>query len=580
MKVLTIKDKIQILGRIRKAPKGLTKAREFFPDYQVSSILHEDITLFLLLQIQKQLMSEKQSLFLVKLLQSLGVFLKYSDDCLDCYQDSTYLLFDELMNQKDAIASVFPLNDSFWEQLCGLMQRMKARKASHNRQECIQEQVSFEEKEQQVLLQEKKKLQQQKQILMNRNQELEKKVNDLCLENERLSKLLKKQIQCNHQSVKREEQLEDVYDALKVRYNQKNQRLIQQERELKQLKHHLNLVEYECDAVHPGTLFEGMDKVIIEELYQQSCTLDELVKRLRHRRYLTDAQTVYQRLLYLSNRIGIEGISSNQIPAVYRIRANSFFNECMELQISDYSRPYEMLLFSDTHFVIKNPYFSFQILDAFTDYATQHGISSIFCLGDFVTTHQKVTHSLEQFYQVEDCFHALARKMPVDDRIIYGFLGGNHDTDFLRMGLDINHILTLYHPNFYHLGYTHAFLKFTASKPYFGLHHPNLRLKVEENILNPTMYLKKYYSENPVMKGKVAFDFFGHNHCSYVEPDLRYALVPSLTRDRFQNGAWHLRVYFTPKRDVMQLELIPLVYDGNIEALSSEWVDFARTRRK
>lgn len=183
-------------------------------------------------------------------------------------------------------------------------------------------------------------------------------------------------------------------------------------------------------------------------------------------------------------------------------------------------------------------------------------------------------NGIEDLQIVEQWIQELSDCIPQNTGIYLLNVGGNHDKNFLATGIDPLSKLQQYRPDFINLGYNHVHIILgnqLKTDNCLALHHPVHRINetIGQNLSensNVKNYLLNYYrcnQNNSITRDKVYCDFLAHLHRSKLDICNSYCQVPSYTRDRVANGAWHLKIYFDSQKNINYIIFIPLIIMEN-----------------
>lgn len=208
----------------------------------------------------------------------------------------------------------------------------------------------------------------------------------------------------------------------------------------------------------------------------------------------------------------------------------------------------------------------FDRMGAIYNYASDNGIDTIINLGDFFDTEGdslgNATSPVDIFDKICYLSDYLEKGGVFDPEFNNLLLGGNHDVTLLNKGVDPLAIMEERLPGVTSIGYNNAKLKVGGSN-IIGLHHlgaPRQELYTPmEYTKEIASFLKKYYHVSTLDKKESMLDLFGHVHSTMIDPVTGFAIVPSLTRDRFNDGLMEVDMYFDSKGDVEYLVINNLI---------------------
>lgn len=410
------------------------------------------------------------------------------------------------------------------------------------------------------------------------NQQLRLKLNELKetmttsrIELKKLTQDLKTQSEINIETkqlyeklINQKETLEQEYETLK---KELELTLIQLEKNQKELKRYqLNQEKIILKEQQEKQIEERM----IERIYQNPCSTDELMTYLTNQGITITKSEVYQHLLRIKQRIKIKEPSFKELPPKYEIDSSLNLK-----QIDFYLDPstlyddkvcLNILLLSDPHYTTIDKT-TLKTMDTINNYCIINNVPITLNLGDFFDCpHHYCT--IENLKIYESLIQEAIEKIPQTPEIYHGIQGGNHEDVMLKHGMDpINQIATA-REDFFNLGYKHSRIIFGKNKTTqntIALHHPSIRFQEEivdltsKNLLTIEKYLEDYYRNKKEIRQDIYLDIIGHVHKSKLDYPNSYCLVPSYRKNRGENGAWHLKIYFNKLKQIEYIILIPLV---------------------
>lgn len=298
---------------------------------------------------------------------------------------------------------------------------------------------------------------------------------------------------------------------------------------------------------------EFVKQIILKLLIQRKVSLSDIRYHLTRCGFFQSEAEIYQEILSLQSNYSISrNITKNGM--FFSIQEPMIETDKKILIDFGSKKEFNFFLFSDLHYFDTSSYLLPKLIDQINEYCLKEQISYAFHLGDFYSFFRKcfTFSDVEKYKKLEE---TLVRDFPLSPSLIYGFLGGNHDKLLFPIGIDTMKNLEGLCSQFLSLGYSDCFLSFLNQKDMIAFHHPDRRISLESSE-NPWDYLNQYYRESPYNRARVVYDFFGHLHQFFG--DSKFTLVPSLTKDRFQNGAVHGKLIFNSKGRISEIIIIPL----------------------
>lgn len=305
---------------------------------------------------------------------------------------------------------------------------------------------------------------------------------------------------------------------------------------------------------------ELIKTILIPILHDDGATLSEMYNIVLKQIPDITPEEIKVFLNDLSKNYTVTNFNIRDFEAVYKIspvivKTNQMFKMDINTHCLD------ILVESDLHLREMNHDIE-RVLDKRHEYCAQHGISLILDLGDVYSLIRYYKHEGSRIKGYEESVSKITDSLPYDKSIHTLIMGGNHDLDLARYGFDPIARMEEARTDIVNLGYNHATIGLGNS--YLGLHHFNKRFPAT---LEGTKYnleaidatIDSYYKERPLNQEDIYLDLLGHVHKSIISDEYGFATVPSLLKDRVQNGAYHLKIYFDESKNITNIVFIPLV---------------------
>ena len=444
----------------------------------------------------------------------------------------------------------------------------------------LQQTIEFLKKEIKQKNSSEKNFQYANQQLKLKQDELKEKIATNRIEIQQLTENFKKQAEINIETTKlyeelisQKEKLEKELELLKNELEFTSTQLENNQKELKVYQLHQE------QSIAKEQQEKQIEEWIIERLYQNPCSTDELMTYLNDQGITITKSDIYQLLLKLKQRIKIKEPTFTEFPPKYGIDSNPNAN-CLNFYLEPSNLYCEkhclnLLLLSDPHYT-KIDTATLKIIDTINNYCIINNIPITLNLGDFFDCPYQI-RSIETLKIYESLLQDAIEKIPRTPEIYHGIQGGNHENAMLKYGLDPVMQITSAREEFFNLGYKHSKIILGTSKNThntIALHHPSIRFKEEDdNIINkgiPTIkeYLESYYRNKKESRNDIYLDIMGHIHKSKIDCFNSYCLVPSYTKNRGVNGAWHLKIYFNELKQIKYMILVSLVLQDTLIPVS------------
>lgn len=317
---------------------------------------------------------------------------------------------------------------------------------------------------------------------------------------------------------------------------------------------------------------KSIDEYVISLLIGSKLTVDEISSLLsKHWNDIT-REDVNNSLKRIKSEFNLINPNVATYPRQFSICAPSIVtNGSFNLNVSN--RVMNVMVISDLHLTDVSDDVV-RTMDLVYDYCKKMGIDLIMNLGDLLAINENFTVSRNVFTENNKLIDSILSRFPYDSGITHAILGGNHDKGSLNLGVDLLSKLESSRDDFISLGYDHCNVNIVGSSEndFFGIHHPSRRLL--DSIDDYKLGAKKLISHldwhypNEEERKKAYIDLFGHFHVSRLDMLNQYCSVPSLFRDRENNGAWHMKIYFDEKNNIKHMVFIPLSIDNKITQVS------------
>lgn len=309
-----------------------------------------------------------------------------------------------------------------------------------------------------------------------------------------------------------------------------------------------------------------IEESLFSKLLTTGGTIDELVASLNEEGLLVDNDDVYNHIANIRNTANISTPSFGATPKYIVVPPTIVRNGVFDITLPPGCKSYDILLTSDYHIstLDKNAISDY---DKILDYCEVNNIRLVINAGDFFCFKFPAKgNMLKGFTDARKVVDRAIAKLPTNPNVYHAILGGNHDKDSLRYGFDAITSLTNAREDYLHLGYDHAAITFNGQRSMltsFMVHHINGRFPepvMDEDFSNHSLVqsLESYYNNVNRSRNDTYFDALGHIHKSELDLLNSICTIPSLRFDRFNNGAWHLKVYFDEKTNIKYVVFKPL----------------------
>jgi len=353
--------------------------------------------------------------------------------------------------------------------------------------------------------------------------------------------------------LKEKEQLLKAKEQEKEQLDQDNQKIIQGLKkellELRKKETQKNILESSDSLIKESAKEKILQCLLMKLSDKKAYSLEELTTFLNSQGYRIDQKDVYRLLRKLKIRFNIIE-RYETIPSVYQLCSldTTKINQ-RTIKCSKENGMMSFLIIADTH-MEKIDTDVLQVFDEVYNYCEMMGIRHILHLGDFFHFLNNDSIDIEYSSSENLLIEEASKLLPSSPSITMSILGGNHDKNPHSKGLKTIERLSRMRSDYHFLGYDHAKLNLdteTASNPLFMLHHSNKRLLLQDKKgnydVNELLKKRDVFYENLKCQEKNYVDLCGHFHASYFDKNEMICCCPSLFKDRFENGAWLVKVY-------------------------------------
>ena len=319
---------------------------------------------------------------------------------------------------------------------------------------------------------------------------------------------------------------------------------------------------------------EKVKEIILARLTTGGIVLTDLYNELILQGYEVSLEELYKYINEYKQELNIVSSGLSSSPRYIIMPPSITSNGVFDISIPTDCKSYDILLISDLHISgidegVLSDY------NKLLDYCVTNRIKIILNVGDFFCFKypfkREMLKGLTGSKRIVD---KAISKLPSVPGIYQAILGGNHDKDALGYGFDAIKTLTDAREDFINLGYDHVTITFNGQMSLlhsFMLHHPATKFVdpvLEEKFDNESLKqsLEDYYSNCKRRRDDSYLDIIGHFHRSGLDSLNAICNVPSLWHDRFNNGAWHMKVYFDELNNIKYIIFKPLVLNDKLVA--------------
>lgn len=311
---------------------------------------------------------------------------------------------------------------------------------------------------------------------------------------------------------------------------------------------------------------EELKSIIFQNLFVESCSIDDLLTAINSAGYTSDAKEVSRLLREMRTTINIGNGTFTRKPKYKIVKPKLVANDKFYVDVPYECKYMDIMLVSDFH--IKE--FDSKTLNGFdmiNDYCDKKGINLIINLGDFYDgfggNHLDWESACKNQRIVEESIDAIPRA----DGIYHAVLGGNHERNMSYGGINPIKMLTDERDDFIDLGYYHSTVCLDGNfgvMGKFNLHHPSnfdFPIDLEEDgviVDGMNEYLDDFYSRYGRNRDESYIDLFGHTHRNQYNSANGYCFIPPFFEGKTKRGACHLRIYFDEDTGIKYMVFMPL----------------------
>ncbi len=325
-----------------------------------------------------------------------------------------------------------------------------------------------------------------------------------------------------------------------------------------------------------------IDDYILNLLFEQKMSINEILEHLENDNFDVTKEEVLESLRRINQRINIMPVVGFEkkygvVPPAIRLN--------QRLPMSHTATTYEFMIMADLHFNgEENASYVKSKIDAAYDYCQDNKIKIIYTLGDLIDNKNIISGPFKNMYDnARKVIEGFDQILPFDPKMKNFILGGNHDYSFARYGIDPVEELAFTRDDLISLGYNDAFM-FFGGADIIGLHHEGAPREsrtsdcisfVEQTDNN----LRRSYENARLNYSEKYFDFLGHFHSSRFNSNESFGIVPSLTVDRNNSGAWHVKIYLDNVGRIDYMIIKPLVFNKDNALKAAIEIPYQRKRK-
>lgn len=339
-------------------------------------------------------------------------------------------------------------------------------------------------------------------------------------------------------------------------------KLIEAERRNDSLQNELEVMKSKINPLsqYNSKIIETIINILYKEtlnIYEIQEKLEELGLKITEEDILKIIDVLKSKLSLNSNNLFVPiqeyGISTPRIS-----KGNEFTINCE-------SKTIEFMFIADFHIDFTNMRNIYLIYEHILKFCKDNHINYVFDLGDFFDfVKPSSILNCDNLKEIVNQMSELIKNLPRENDIYHALLGGNHDLDSAKYGIDWIDYFTKSRQDYFNLGYDYCQIEIAGKNHAIGnfyLSHPNNTI-IEKDLLD------RMQNTSRLIGKKFDFHFFGHHHSSFLDTKSQVCIVPSLTRDRVCPGAWHIIIQMD-KTGIVDIEFRPLVFKNEFIPTSS-----------
>lgn len=346
--------------------------------------------------------------------------------------------------------------------------------------------------------------------------------------------------------------------------------------------------EKEQEAIKAKEAEEEKKKNIKEKIIEILISNPYTISNIQHALYIcgydVSKEYVQSCLNELELTFNIEKDNYN-IPTTYRIAKKGIAKGKQYKINAPIGGSWETLVMTDVHANLNELDKAKRGINASYDYVAKHGLPIVTNLGDLFELDIPITKTISynDINDIRKLISEVSKLIPQVKGVKHALLGGNHCKKLLQSGIDPVEELARPREDIIDLGYDEAYLSFgrptdLTNRDLIALLHTNTKKEVTVFKGQTVRQTVEEFDPKEIAKKNAYFSLMGHTHVGKFYPAEGLFLVPSITRDRLQNGAVHLKINFDSNGLIKSIELLPLANINNKLVQVSSEIEFVRKR--
>ena len=336
------------------------------------------------------------------------------------------------------------------------------------------------------------------------------------------------------------------------------------------------------------TKHANMAALMYQKMLFDRINVDGLVRYLQAKKVSTDRSEVVEVLNGMKKFITVDGNRFSTQPSYKVVQPTLREDGMFDIDVPYGCKHFDIMLASDMHIrdmdgrVLRG-------YDAMLDYCAKNNINIVLNLGDFYDGvggyNLEYENSVANYKLIEEAIE----RIPRQDGLYHGILGGNHDKNIARYGFDPIKMMADSREDFLDLGYTHSTIRLNNPTNYLGcfdIYHPDdfhFPVDVDDDGIDLDYmngYLEGIYDKQGRSRDDSYIDILGHTHRSQFNFPGGYCYIPEYIDGASKRGACHLRIYFDEDTDIKYMVFMPLGYSTATRLVKQNEIVYQKIKKQ
>lgn len=356
------------------------------------------------------------------------------------------------------------------------------------------------------------------------------------------------------------ESLQDGLSSMNMINEELNGEVIELQKEVKEKATQIDALTLKSELkTEKRKIEEKLDCCVIDLLYKNRLTAKELLTQLNNTGISVSDYQLSNSLKRIQRQLSITNYGHVALPKIYTVQPASIVTGS-ELTF-DYPKDYmDILVVSDMHL---KSFDESEITDMniLYEYAAKNNVNYILNLGDLLGVNN-VERDINELLTYRNFYDKIINDMPRDENITHIIMGGNHDKNLLKLGIDPIKYIADNRTDIIQLGYTRAQIHM-GKLDTISLYHPETRYTsvVDGEWLNSDRLVSELDKD-------VFINLVAHIHSYRMDSQNNLCIVPSYGEDRLKNSALHMRIFFKEMGGIDYIVIKQLIKNEKLTPIS------------